>query len=201
MSIPVQERFSYADLHLPRSLGVFGLMSCPGARAGRPGSADSFDSLSRDFSEICSNRVRMVISCLEPSELPVEPEYYYMLYKRERIQWEMVPIPDYHPPSRSHDRVLAQLFDTVDLRLRLGEKVGFHCYGGLGRTGTVVARYLIHKGLMPEEAILYIRKNYDSQAIESVAQEKYLQLCRPLPSAALPENLKDTVSRPERSTS
>lgn len=174
MSASQLKDFRFSNFSLPRSFGVFGLMSCPGMRGEAPQGVSPLELLSRDVSEIRSNRVRMVISCLEPSELPTDPRHYRSLYKSERIQWELVPIPDFLPPSDRHDSLLSSLFETVDVRLQLGEKVGFHCRAGLGRTGTVVARYLIHKGMMPHEAIVYIRRHYSRKAIESAAQERYL---------------------------
>lgn len=171
----VEEKFLYEDLYLPRSLGVFGLMSCPGVRAGLSSGPETFDNLVRDFLEICENEVRMVISCLQPNELPFDPKYYHALYKSEKIQWEIVPITDCQPPCRSLDGLFTELFNTVDRRLSLGEKVAFHCYTGFGRTGTVVALYLIHKGLMPDDAISYVRRHYNSKAIKSAEQEAYLR--------------------------
>lgn len=185
MSTVVRDCFSYADLSLPGTLGMVALMSCPGARVGEAANGTPAENLRRDFSVMSSNSLRMVVSCLEPGELPLEPEHYQSLYDKERIDWEIVPIPDYHAPSPMQDRLLSRLFDSVDLRLRFGEKVGFHCYGGLGRTGTVVARYLIHKGLTPGEAIRYVRENYSRRAIETVAQEEYLKSCgRPAPGVS-----------------
>ena len=174
MSVSQCKDFRFSNFSLPQSSGVLGLMSCPGMRGEASDGINPLEPLFRDVSEISSNRVRMVISCLEPSELPIDPQHYQSLYESERIQWELVPIPDFLPPSNRQDSVLSSLFKTVDVRLQLGEKVGFHCRAGLGRTGTVVARYLIHKGMMPHEAIAYIRRHYNGQAIESDAQEKYL---------------------------
>lgn len=177
MSVHWRNNFSYADLALPGSLGVLGLMSCPGARSTAVGPFNPLDTLSKDLSKICSHRVRMVVSCLEPSELPVAPAQYWKFYRREAIRWKLVPIADYRSPTSYHDRILTAFFETVSVRLRLGEKVAFHCAAGLGRTGTVAARYLIHKGFGPKEAISYVRRNYDSRAIETPVQELYLYSC------------------------
>lgn len=177
MSAHWRNEFSYTDLRLPGSLGVLGLMSCPGARGASAGGDNPLDILSRDLSKICAHQVRMVVSCLEANELPVDPAHYWELYQREAICWELVPIADYCSPTSHHDKLLMAFFETVSVRLQLGEKVAFHCAAGLGRTGTVAARYLIHKGLSPEEAISYVRRNYDSRAIETQEQEQYLYAC------------------------
>jgi|ERR1051325_5348682 atypical dual specificity phosphatase len=52
--------------------------------------------------------------------------------------------------------------------------VAVHCEGGLGRTGTAIATYLIHKGMSAREAIRLVRSKEPS-AIETVPQIKFLE--------------------------
>jgi atypical dual specificity phosphatase len=44
-----------------------------------------------------------------------------------------------------------------------------HCAGGLGRTGTVLAAYLVHRGRSAEEAIAEIRRQRPG-SVETPAQ-------------------------------
>lgn len=46
----------------------------------------------------------------------------------------------------------------LDAKLAEGKKVLVHCYAGRGRTGTMLAAYLIHAGMSPEAAIREIRE-------------------------------------------
>jgi len=45
---------------------------------------------------------------------------------------------------------------TIDAALAEGNVVYVHCYGGIGRTGTVVGCYLVRHGLSGREALVEI---------------------------------------------
>ena len=47
--------------------------------------------------------------------------------------------------------------DTIDVALGGGETVYVHCWGGIGRTGTVIACWLVRHGRTADEAIELIR--------------------------------------------
>lgn len=64
--------------------------------------------------------------------------------------------------------------------LRDGETLAVHCMAGLGRTGTVLAAWLIHEGLTADEALRRIRL-IDRGFVQSAEQEALLH--------ALEENL------------
>lgn len=78
-----------------------------------------------------------------------------------------IPIPDYHAPSIAEmDRFVA----FVDEERRQGGAVLAHCYAGIGRTGTMLAAYLVSQGRDAREAIAEVRRRRRG-SIETNAQE------------------------------
>ena len=74
-------------------------------------------------------------------------------------------------PSVEQARAIVKFIDVCHV-----EKlpVAVHCEGGLGRTGTAIAAYLIHKGMNARDAIRLVRSKEPS-AIETVRQIKFLE--------------------------
>ena len=70
------------------------------------------------------------------------------------FEHKKICVEDFAPPS------LDQVDDFVSFteeKLREGKKVLVHCYAGRGRTGTMLAAFLIHRGMSPEAAMREIR--------------------------------------------
>ena len=66
-----------------------------------------------------------------------------------------LPIQDMGTPSPAR---MKQILDTIDTALSEGEVVYLHCFGGIGRTGTVVGCYLVRHGLSGEAALAEIAR-------------------------------------------
>ncbi|MCS7103588.1 MAG: dual specificity protein phosphatase family protein [Candidatus Korarchaeum sp.] len=63
------------------------------------------------------------------------------------------PVDEFEaPPIEVLHRIVSLIVGRVDA----GRKVLVHCFAGCGRTGTVLASYLIYKGMTPEEAISHL---------------------------------------------
>jgi atypical dual specificity phosphatase len=65
-----------------------------------------------------------------------------------------LPVADFTAPSPEQ---LARGVDAIDHALAEGQKVAVHCGGGLGRTGTLLACYLVRHGMSTVDAIERVR--------------------------------------------
>lgn len=78
------------------------------------------------------------------------------------------PTPDFTAPNRYQlDRMIAFIRTSLDE----GRPVGVSCRAGLGRTGTVLACYLVSRGYTASAAIAEVRSKRPG-SIETQAQEE-----------------------------
>lgn len=68
-----------------------------------------------------------------------------------QVAHERMPIPDMTAPTAE---AMRRTLDVLDAALAQGQVVYAHCYGGIGRTGTLVGCYLARHGLIYGEATL-----------------------------------------------
>ena len=66
-----------------------------------------------------------------------------------------MPIPDLQTPASDE---MKGILDTIDAALEAGHVVYVHCYGGIGRTGTVIGCYLVQHGTSDKEALKTIAR-------------------------------------------
>ena len=64
------------------------------------------------------------------------------------------PVPDFTPPEP--DQIL-RMIEFIDQQTEANRPVVVSCYAGIGRTGTVLACYLVHRGQEAAEAIELVR--------------------------------------------
>ena len=77
-------------------------------------------------------------------------------------------IPNDQPPE------MAQAQKIVEFMQQAPMAVAVHCEGGIGRTGTILAAYLIQSGLSSREAVQRIR-SVEPAAIGTKSQEEFLR--------------------------
>ena len=81
------------------------------------------------------------------------------------VEHHRMAIKDMHTPTPEQ---MVQILDTIDAALARDETVYVHCWGGIGRTGTVVGCYLVRHGMSGEEALKKI-----AQMRHGMAKSKY----------------------------
>ena len=95
----------------------------------------------RDISALQALGVTLFLDLTEPGEYGLEP-YDARALRR--------PIRDFDTPSPDEVR---ETLDLIDAEVDAGGVVYLHCYGGVGRTGTVVGCYLVRHGTPAEDAV------------------------------------------------
>ena len=71
-----------------------------------------------------------------------------------RVEHKRHPIRDVQVPRARHE--MAAILDAIDAALEEGRTVYVHCWGGVGRTGTVVGCWLVRHGRTGEEALAQV---------------------------------------------
>jgi protein-tyrosine phosphatase len=66
-----------------------------------------------------------------------------------------MPVRDMATPTAAD---MTRILDAIDGAIQDGETVYVHCYGGIGRTGTVVGCYVVRHGMHGQQALDEIRR-------------------------------------------
>lgn len=105
-------------------------------------------------------------------------------------------VPDFSPPSMEQlDRMVAFIEEQTETWER---PVVVTCHAGQGRTGTVLACYLVHTGIEPQEAINHVRE-LRPRSLESHLQEEAVFQFAELETARRHRSFKRESEEPEGS--
>nr|XP_039251267.1 dual specificity protein phosphatase 23-like [Styela clava] len=131
------------------------------AGCGCPGNLDHY----KYFTEV---GIRHVISLKEQYPPGAEENSKSLNLKLSKIQ-----IKDFHPPTIDQ---IDEFLKLVDEGKKCNQPVVTHCALGNGRTGTMLACYLLkQKGISAKEALDEIRKLRPG-SVETVEQEKAIEM-------------------------
>jgi hypothetical protein len=92
------------------------------------------------------------IDLTRPNEIPpyertlIDEAKMYNL----EVRYHRFAIGDFGLPTPEQTK---SILDTIDENLQAGHKIYLHCWGGIGRTGTVVGCYLVRRGRTAKEAL------------------------------------------------
>jgi protein-tyrosine phosphatase len=113
-----------------------------------------------------------------PAERPRNPDFALYLDRRwegdPQVTWphRIIAWADFGLPVDE-----PEVFEAVaDLyaQARAGELVEVACYGGVGRTGTVLGCLTVLAGVAAPEAMAWVRSSYHPSAIETTEQEQLI---------------------------
>ncbi len=83
------------------------------------------------------------------------------------IDWPDLRLP--RRTSQAHD-ILKEAWERAET-----ERVEIVCGGGVGRTGTALAIIGVLDGMEPQEAIDFVKANYNSNSVETPAQRAFVR--------------------------
>ena len=133
-----------------------------------PGAKDPIEA-ARKLRTLLSAGIDHFIDLTEPGELA---PYAEIAEKEARplglaVGYERHPIVDQCVP-RSPEQ-MARILDAIDAAMRDGKTVYVHCWGGVGRTGTVVGCWLVRHGHTGDAALCQIAEWW--QGVEKVYRQ------------------------------
>ena len=131
------------------------------AGCSRPGAHG--DSIDVDLATLRRHGVGALLSLTE-TPLPAGA------LERHGLEGLHLPVDDFHAPSTTQ---MLEALTFLDAARVAGTAVAVHCLAGQGRTGTVLAAYLIRGGLSADDAIRELR-DICPGAIEASPQREAL---------------------------
>jgi atypical dual specificity phosphatase len=152
---------------IENALAGCGRPGAAGHRARSGPAADEAEVMAALDADLAFLRDQGVGAVLTLTETPLADE----ALKRAGLESLHIPITDMAAPSPlQFERALS----FIDEQRGLGRRIAVHCLMGQGRTGSILAAYLIRAGATPEDALARLRAVCPG-AVENPTQERALQ--------------------------
>lgn len=149
-----------------------------------PGTPSS-DLIEERLKSLLDSGVSVIISLMEKSEVYsdgtpfVRYDEQFLNLARElgvKAKWYNFPIPDFGLPDK---HLLKGILKEIDESIAAGKAVFIHCWGGKGRTGTVVGCWLSRHGDEdPLATLSLLRKDCPNAAQDSPETEAQCNMVR-----------------------
>ncbi|KAI9205661.1 protein-tyrosine phosphatase-like protein [Polychytrium aggregatum] len=162
--------------------GNFALSSCPGKKVRLDtgpvnGRAMISRDLNMDFERIASAGVRLVVNCLDNTELEylgAPWDKYQAAAAGQGIDVIRIPIAEGYAPKSIDD--VEEVLKEITKRTSNGVNILCHCRGGVGRAGVIACCWLLREALVstPDRSIQYLRLRRSPKAIETKFQEDFV---------------------------
>jgi atypical dual specificity phosphatase len=124
----------------------------------------SLEDYSDDLPSLYQAGIRAVVCLLN---IPSDDQ----IFRKAGFNYQCLPIMDGFAPDVPQ---ATGVIDFINRNRRENQPVAVSCEAGLGRTGTVIATYLIDQGMTAPEAISFV-KSIEPAAIETPRQIKFLE--------------------------
>ncbi|MGI8905234.1 MAG: fused DSP-PTPase phosphatase/NAD kinase-like protein [Candidatus Sumerlaeaceae bacterium] len=128
------------------------------------GHPDSYGDCGEALAELRDRGTEALVS-LDEDGVPLH------LVAEHGLHYLHLPIPDFHPPTLKQAE---EFVEFAKMQRAEGRQITVHCRGGYGRTGTMLACYLIASGKTAEEAINLVRAARPG-SIETRGQERFVR--------------------------
>lgn len=148
--------------------------------------APDLDTAQLRVAALLATGVHHIIDLTEPGEYNLRPYWPLLTVQAAAVGREITrrqwPIPDMGTPTPAQMRAI---LDDLHRALEAGRIVYVHCFGGIGRTGTVIGCHLVTQGMNGDEALATIARlrqplpGADRLSPETAAQRTMVRTWRP----------------------
>lgn len=128
------------------------------AGSAQPGGEGSEEE---DLRFLQEQGVKAIVTLSHRACVPALLEKYGLMYKH-------LPVEDFEAPRLE---LIEKAVGFIERRLANNQPVLVHCRAGYGRTGTILACYLVHRGMPPSQALAEVRRARPG-SVEVKAQER-----------------------------
>ncbi|WP_286272274.1 phosphatase domain-containing putative toxin [Thalassotalea hakodatensis] len=144
--------------------GKFIFTPCPGTQSV---------NLQQSIEQLRSEGVTTLVSLMYDDELvTLDAHSIGQVCQAQNLTWLQMPIKDDDAPNDDFMRAFSQHITRIINSINKGEAIAVHCKGGSGRTGLVIALFLIHLGYDKAQIVDMVQL-IRPKALQHPIQRKY----------------------------